>query len=345
MRHIPALLTAAALLSALGCADPEPDALLEADAAAALVVVEKKASQVGFYAADGTRIAGVAVGETPHEMVLDPDGRHLYVSDNGVLWMDYAGPGGNTISIIDLESRAKVGEISLGDNHRPHGMSLDSATNRLLVTSENPDALVLVDLDSRSVIRTYDNGGEAPHMVTFDATGEWAYASNTNSNNVAAIHIESGEITDLPGCDGPQGGALTRDGSRYYVTCRDEGTIQVIDTATKTFIDEVKTGLGVNRVNLTPDEQTLVYSIGGDAAFAAFADVATLEETGRVELGGPPLSCTLSKDGDYAFFGVQDSDEIYVISVATREIVQVIETPEGQGPDPVMEYGDYEPPA
>lgn len=341
MKFTPAILIA---LLAIGCAAPEPDVLVEPEPFA-LVVVEKKASQVGFYASDGTRVAGVAVGETPHEMVLDADGRHLYVSDNGVLWMDYAGPGGNTISIVDLETQAKVGEISLGENHRPHGLSLDPTGKHLLVTSENPDALVLLDLETRSVIRTYDNGGAAPHMVTYDRAGEWAYASNTNSDNVAAIHIESGEITDIAGCDGPQGGVLTRDGSRYYMTCRDEGKIRVIDTETKTFVGEITTGVGVNRINLSPDEQTLIYSIGGDLAFAAFADIATLEETGRVEIGGPPLSCTLSKNGEYAFLGVQDSDEIYVISVANREIVQIIKTPEGQGPDPVMEYGDYQPPA
>ena len=69
--------------------------------------------------------------------------------------------------------------------------------------------------------------------------------------------------------------------------------------------------------------------------------MATLKETGRVKLGGPPLSCTLSKDGLYAFAGVQDRDEIYVVSVAERKVVQVIKTPEGHGPDPVMDLGSY----
>jgi DNA-binding beta-propeller fold protein YncE len=116
-----------------------------------LVVVEKKASQVGFYTAAGERVAGVAVGETPHEMVLDPDGRHLYVSDNGVLWMTYEGPGGNTVSIVDIKERKKVGVISTGKFHRPHGMSIDPRTNRMIVTSENPDRLVLVDLPAIAV--------------------------------------------------------------------------------------------------------------------------------------------------------------------------------------------------
>ena len=308
---------------------------------AALVVVEKKAGEVGFYTAAGERIAGVKVGETPHEMVLDPDGRHLYVSDNGVLWMDYDGPGGNTISIVDLKARKRVGVIPLGKYHRPHGMSFDPAMRRMIVTSENPDALVLVDPDTRSVVEAYDNGGEAPHMVMLDRAGEWAYASNTNSDNIAAIRIGTGEKRIIEGCGRPQGGVLARDGSRYYVTCSNSAAIQIIDTAAKRAVGEIETGKGVNRIALTPDEQTLVYSIGGDNAQVGFADVASGKETGRVDLGGPPLSCTLSKDGRYAFAGVQDRDEIYVLSVADRKVVQVIKTPAGHGPDPVLDLGSY----
>jgi DNA-binding beta-propeller fold protein YncE len=181
-------------------------------------------------------------------------------------------------------------------------------------------------------------------MVMFDRAGEWAYSSNTNSNNIVAVRIATGEQRVIEGCAGPQGGALTRDGSRYYVTCRDSGTIQILDTAAKKAVGEIKTAKGVNRINLTPDEKTLVYSIGGEGAQVGFADVAAGKETGRVDLGGHPLSCTLSKDGRYAFAGVQDNDEIYIVSVADRKVVQVIKTPAGHGPDPVMELGRYQQP-
>ena len=38
-----------------------------------LVIVEKKAGAVGFYTPEGKRVAGVKVGEHPHEIVLSPD--------------------------------------------------------------------------------------------------------------------------------------------------------------------------------------------------------------------------------------------------------------------------------
>jgi DNA-binding beta-propeller fold protein YncE len=277
-------------------------------------------------------------------MVLDPKGRYLYVSDNGVLWMDYEGPGGNTISIVDLERREKVGVLPLGKYHRPHGMSIDPATRRMIATSENPDSLVLVDLDSRAVIEAYDNGGKAPHIVELGPGGKWAFASNSNSDTVGAVQIGTGKLEIITGCQRPQGGVMTADRSRYYVTCANGGTIQIIDTAARKAVGEILTGKGVNRIALTPDEKTLVYSIGGEGKQVGFADVATLKETGRVDLGGSPLSCTLSKTGKYAFAGVQDNDEVYVLSVADRKIVQVFKTPAGHGPDPVMEIGEYAPP-
>lgn len=312
-----------------------------------LVVVEKKANEVGFYSSSGERVAGVPVGQTPHEMVLDPDGRHLYVSDNGVLWMDYQGPGGNTISIIDIMEQKKVGTISLGDFHRPHGMDIHPQSRQLIVTAENPDRLVLIDLDDLTVVEDYDNGGLAPHMVTLDHEGKWAYASNTGSNTIGAVNLETGESVMIPLGIWPQGSVLSSDGKRLYVTNGKSGTISVIDTAEKEVVGTIVTEKGVNRIVFTPDESTLVYSIGsyldGQNTAVGFADVATLQETDRIQLGGTPLSMSLSSDGKYAFAGVQDNDEIYVIDVANKEIVQVINTPQEAGPDPVLAIGDYQP--
>lgn len=52
---------------------------------------------------------------------------------------------------------------------------------------------------------------------------------------------------------------------------------------------EVKTGQGPNRVAITPDGRTLVYSLGAAHA-VGFADVASRKETGQVKLSGQPLN-------------------------------------------------------
>ena len=307
-----------------------------------LLVVEKKSNSVGFYASSGRRVGGVPVGETPHEMALSRDGRYAYVSDNGVLWMDYEGPGGNTVSIVDLVSRRRAGILPLGKFHRPHGIAPDPNSGRALVTAENPDRIVLVDLDARAVIEDFDNGGADPHMVTFGKNGAWGYVSNTASGTVGAVNVVTGELRLIEVGKGPQGSLLSRDGSTLWVTCRDEGRIDIIDTAAKERVGSIATGDGPNRVVATPDETLLVYSLQAGQA-VGIADIGKGEEVARVPLGGQPLSISLSRDGTYAFAGVQDRDQIWIVSVPEREVVQVIDTPPGMGPDPVVEIGTYFP--
>ncbi len=321
-------------------------ALLAQGAAAAeradLLVVEKKNNSVGFYSSYGNRVGGVLVGETPHEVALSPDGRYAYVSDNGVLWMDYDGPGGNTVSIIDLRTRRRAGILPLGKFHRPHGISLDPTSSRAWVTSENPDRIVLVDLDARAVIGDFDNGGVDPHMVTFGKDGRWGYVSNTASGTVGAVHAVTGELRLIEVGRGPQGSLLSRDGSTLWVTCRDEGRIDILDTAAKARIGSIDTGPGVNRVVATPDEKLLVYSLQSGQA-VGIAELESRQEVAQIPLGGSPLSISLSKDGRFAFAGVQDEDQVWIVSVPDREVVQVIDTPPGMGPDPVVEIGTYRP--
>src|SRR5512140_3510068 len=153
---------------------------------AALAIIEKAAGIVGFYTAGGKRVGEVKVGSFPHEGVLSPDGRLLYVTDNGVLWLTDEGDGGNTVSIIDVRTMKKIGVIDLGRFRRPHGIALDAATGQLLVTTEKPHRLLLIDPVARKVLRDYDVQGKTPHMAAFGPGGEWAFASNTDSATVAA---------------------------------------------------------------------------------------------------------------------------------------------------------------
>ncbi|MCW5978137.1 MAG: hypothetical protein KIT09_08665 [Bryobacteraceae bacterium] len=302
---------------------------------AALAVVEKIAGEVGFYSEDGRRLGGVKVGTHPHEIILSPDGKLLYVTDNGILWMTEAGEGGNTISIIDVASRHKAGVIDLGKYRRPHGLDYDPKTGRMVVTIENPDGLLLVDAAARKVLRMYDVKGADPHMVLLDAAGEWAYVSNTASSTLAAVRLDTGEVRLIPTDARPQGAAWSRDGKHIYLTNSDGNSISIIDAAAKERIGVIRTGRGPGRIAVTPDGKTLVYNLQPGEG-VGFADVATRKEIKTIGLGGRPLSLTMSADGRLAYAGIQDQDRICVISVPEMKVIRTISTPKGAGPDPVF---------
>jgi YVTN family beta-propeller protein len=305
------------------------------DDRAAIAVVEKVGSSVGFYAEDGRRLGEAKVGKFPHEAVLSPDGRMLYVSDNGVLWMTEEGEGGNTVSVVDVAAMKRVGVIDLGRFRRPHGITLDPRSGRLLVTTERPYGLVAVDAGQRKVVRDYDVQGKAPHMVSLGPGGEWAFVSNVDSNTVAAIHLETGRVKLIPTAGRPQGGALAPDGRRLYVVNTDGEAITVIDPRSQESVGTIPTGKGPGRVAITPDGTTLVYNLQVDLSIG-FADVAAARQVASLPLGGRSVSLTMTRDGRRAFAGVQDQDKVYVISVPERKVLRVIDTPKGAGPDPVI---------
>jgi YVTN family beta-propeller protein len=321
--RLPTVSLLAALASTAGAQEP------------ALLIVEKVASAVGFYTADGRRVGDFPVGKTPHEVVRSPDRRFAYVSDNGILWMTDPGQGGNTISVVDLRARRSAGVIDLGGYRRPHGMDVDPGTGRLVCTIENPDGLLLIDPAARRVLRKYDVQGKAPHMVVLGPGAEYAFVSNTGTDTVAAVHLASGRVKLIPTDAGPQGGVLSRDGTRIYLTNGKGNSISILDTARQERIGVIRTGQGPNRIALTPDGGTLVYSLG-EGNGVGFADVARGREILQLGIGGRAMSLSLTADGRLAYVGVQDQDKVFVIAVPERKVARVIHTPQGAGPDPVL---------
>ena len=205
-----------------------------------------------------------------------------------------------------------------------------------MVTTENPDRLLLLDPVKRTIIRDYDTKGKSPHMVILGPRHEWAYVSNTESATIAAIRLDSGETKLIPSGKRPQGGTLSRNGKRLYVVNSASGSITVIDTDRRSAVRTILVGQGPGRIELTPDGKTLVYNLATDQA-VGFASLGSGKQTALIPLGTRPLSLTLSPGGEFAYVGGQEIDTVFVISVSERRIIRKFKTPNQAGPDPVLQ--------
>ena len=301
-----------------------------------LLVSHKAASSVDFYTLDGKHLASIPVGKHPHEMVLSPDGRYAYTTDNGTMAIEVVGEGGNTVSIVDLRMRKKVGEINLGKYHRPHGIDVDREGKRLYVTTENPDQLLVIDPAARRVLKTYETKGQTSHIVKLGRDGKWAYVCNSRSASVSAVNLLSGEVKVIPVGGRPEGSALSTDGKELYVANREGNSISVIDTSRKERIADIKTGQEPVRLAITPDDRTLVYAML-EAQKIGFADARSRRVIAEIPIPGKLVSLNLSPDGKLAFASAQWDDTVYVVSVPERKIVRALKTLPGGGPDPALE--------
>jgi YVTN family beta-propeller protein len=298
-----------------------------------LAVVEKVAGAVGFYAENGRELGMVKVGPFPHEAVLSSDGRLLYVSVNGVLWMTEDSLGHNTIAVVDVHTMKKLRDIDLGRFHRPHGVALIGP--HLFATTERPFGLVMVDHAAGKVVRDFDVKGKGPHMVIPAADGKRVFVSNTDSDTLAAIDLGTGETKVIATGAHPQGGVISRDGRRLYLTNTNGNQISIVDTQSLRVTGTISTGKGPARIALTPDGKTLVYNLQFEPG-VGFADVASGKQVAQVALSGRPLSLTMTRDGRRAFAGIQDQDKVALVAVGERKIERVIELPRGRGPDPAI---------
>lgn len=301
-----------------------------------LLVLHKGGSSLGFYSPAGKLLTSVPVGQHPHEMVVSADGRYVYTTDNGTMRIEQAGSGGNTVSIVDIAARKKIGEIALGRYRRPHGIALNRRTGRLYVDTELPDALLEIDPAQRKVVKAWDTQGKTSHMVTLGLDGRRAYVSNSTSNDVSSILLSSGERKLIPTGERPEGSVLARSGDELYVCNREAQKISVIGTAKQAVVAEIRTGKGPVRIALTPDGKLLVYALIHDEA-VEIADPAARKVLASVKLGGRPVSLSISPDGQRAFASAEDQDTVYVVSIPNRKIVQSFKTAPGAGPDPVLE--------
>ena len=294
----------------------------------------KGTSVLAYISADGSVIASVPLGQHPHEMVWSADRKLLYTSDNGTMRIENPGSGGNSLSVIDVAARRKIGDIPLGNFRRPHGLALDTKTGNLVVTTEAPDRLLLVDTRKRSVVRDYDTGGKTPHMVSLSRDGSTAYVSNSGSGTVAIIHLQSGKLKVVPTGARPEGSAVSLDGKEVYVANRDADSITVIDAAKEQAIANIPTGKGPVRVVLTLDGKQLIYALMHDNKIG-FADPHTRRQIDYALMPESPVSCTLSMDGKTVFASAEEKDRVFLFSVVSHKLTGEFRTPSGAGPDPV----------
>ncbi len=303
-----------------------------------LVAVEKASGKIGFFTASGKLVSEVEIGGHPHEMAISSDGRYLFTTDNGVMLMTEKTDGGNSSSIVDLVERKKVGVIDLGPHRRPHGIDFDPSTGHVLVTTELPSKLLILDPARKAVVDTYDIGGKAPHMVRLAPDHRTAWISCTDTGTVTALDLQTRAFEQILVGARPQGIEFSPDFRRLYVANSDGYSVTVIDTTTKKVVGEIPLGSahsGPVRVIPSRDGKVVIAALQPDHAIA-FADASTLKQTKILPLPGPPVSMTLSADGKLAYCSVQDLDTVFVVSLARRTILRSFKTPPHSGPDPVL---------
>ena len=298
-----------------------------------LVVVQKNDHSLGYYDLEsGAEVARVPVDPYPHEFVLSADRRFAFSCHFGVALAEDEGPGGNSVSIVDIPARKRTGTLDCGPWRRPHGIDLD-AEGRLYVLSEAKGELLIADDPHSGVFsRHQTTAGDGSHIVTVTRDGRMAFASNMRSNTVTAIFTDDPERPPVAFAVGerPEGSVLDLEERRLYVTCREDAEIAVIDVDALEPLAPIRTRPGPVRICRDAGGRLLVahYHDRG----LAVIDPDAPEDQAFFGLPDKPVSVAFDEAAGAALLSTL-GDEICVVPLGLGRVDKRI--PTRPGPDPI----------
>ena len=324
-------------------------ALATAAAADQLLVLEKDSHQLAIVDPLQLRVlARVPSGADPHEVEASADGKVAYISN-------YGGEGSDLhiISRVDLVARTALAPIELGALHSAHG--LEFAAGELYFTAESSKVIGRYDPASGRIDWVMGTGQDRTHMLWVAPDGRHIYTTNVRSGTVSILEsairpafgpppgvkpppgaparppaapVTVWDITVVPAGRGAEGFDVTPDGRQLWTANAQDGTVTVIDLATKKAVQTFAIPVhGANRLKFTPDGAHVLISALGNFATREpehtnliVLDAATHQTIKSLDLGGGAAGILIPPGGGSAFVAVSGGGKVAVVDLSSFNV-------------------------
>jgi YVTN family beta-propeller protein len=296
-------------------------------------------------------VAKAPVGPDPHEVIASSDGKMAYVSNYGFGRYD-------TLAVIDLVAQKALDSISLGPLRGPHGLFYEGG--KTWFTAEGAKAIGRYDPATQKVDWILGTGQNRTHMIWVEPDAKTIYTTNVSSGTVSIIDKTvpapppgpppGGGMGPGPGPGrppmGPPGGDwnetvvkvgrgsegfdVSPDRKQMWVANGQDGTISVIDLASKQVVDTLQANVpGANRLKFTPDGKLVFISSLGNAGITVL-DAATHKEVKRLSITHT-AGIQVQPDGSRVY--VASTGGNYVAVIDPAKLVEVGRIDAGPQPD------------
>jgi YVTN family beta-propeller protein len=277
----------------------------------------------------------------PADRTTDRDGEPPVLS--GTVYT--ADEGSNSVSMVDLSSgQARQESLPIS----PHNIQISDDGSLLLLVGPlagsadgdhaHGDAggglLVVLDPETLAETRPAIPAGEHPAHVVVDQDNRYAYITDSGSNTVIVVDLESGRLVrEIATCAYPHGLRLSPDGQELYVACVEANEVAVIDVAAGRETARIEVGRAPVQVGFSPDGRRVYVSLRDENVVAAIR-TGTHELLSTVPVGRGPIQVHVSADGRFVFAANEGTEEapdntVSVIDARTHEIVATVTTGAG----------------
>jgi YVTN family beta-propeller protein len=258
-------------------------------------------------------VATVRVGNEPEGVAVSPDGRTVWVADQGA----------RLLSVIDAATR-RVTSVRLRDTARFVSTSRDG---RLVFVSMYEDDLsgsgvAVLDAASRKVIK-YLNTGVQPYTLSVAPDGRlWVPIHSARRIEIYAAGDQRGigRILLLPN---PHAVAFSTDLMRAFTPNHESNAVSVIDMRTDQVLKSIPVSKSPHSIAVSPDGRTVLVA-GFDANAVNLIDARTLRRTGPFKVGSKPQSVAFAADGRHAYVVNEGDQTVSVLNARTGAVTATI---------------------
>lgn len=304
-----------------------------------LLVCNKAENTVSIFSvARRAELAVLKTGVGPREIAVSPDGRTAVVTDYG-----NAKPG-HTLTVIDVVAAKVRRTINLQQPSgsptpnnklflRPHGVQFVS-DHRVIVTSESSRRLLLVNLKTGHIERTWSTPQRTMRMVAVTKDGKHAAASSVADGTLVFFDL-TGIKSALPSLiktgEGAEGLAVHPITGNAWVGNRSDNTISIVSRKTGKVAKTLDTGTAPFRVAFTADHKLVLVTCAESGELMIFdaANQKLLREGSihgdRSEQSSLPLGVVSGPDSRFAYVTCARGEFIAIVDLKTGQLIDRID--------------------
>ena len=255
-----------------------------------------------------------------HEIAASADGRTAFVPIYGSTGVGKPGIDGHEMLIVDLASRAIVGDIDFGHGVRPHYPVLDPVSGLLYVTTELDKTVTVVDPRTRKIVGAIPTGQEESHMLALSHDGKRGYTANVGPGTVSALDLDARKtIAVIPVAGTVQRISISMDDKLVFTSDQTKPQLAVIDTATnklKTWVPLPGLGYGTAP---TLDGKSLLVAVPSTNQVAV-VDLGSMQVARRIDVANLPQEILIRPDGKVAYASCAGSGKVAAINLANWSV-------------------------